>query len=466
MFACMTASEMARQIRNKAVSPVEVVDDLLDRIGRHNHRLNAYLTVSDTEARQAAMDAELTLKRSSEVPPLLGVPFSIKDVHFTQGTRTTGGSLVFRDFVPREDCVVVERLRQAGAILTGKTNTPELALSSTTENLLGDDCRNPWDTSRTSGGSSGGAAAAQAAGLSPISIGSDRGGSIRIPAAFCGVYALKPTHGRIPITNAFAGPTFTHIGPLTRSVYDAAFLLEIMAGFDGRDPTSMRERPIRYTQVLDLGVKGLRVAWSPQLGNSIAGSEARLAAHSMAGILQESGCIVEEAGPDIGDLSWVFPVLMADQFVWSGHLLEEHADRLTPEVKGFLELAATIPAHVYARSLRSLEGFRMQMAGFFEEYDLLLSPSVPYEAFPLRQRPAAIDGQEIDPVRATSSFTFPFNLTGGPAANVPCGFSANGLPLGLQVGAAPGRDDLVLRASAVLEEALPWQAWLPSAFAG
>ena len=256
MIAYLSASELAALVRRGEVSPVEIVDALLARIHDLNPSLNAYLALAEAEARQAARAAELAVVEGCDLSPLHGVPFSVKDVHFTRGTRTTGGSLVYKDFVPDEDSVVVERLRRAGAILIGKTNTPEFALSSTTENRLGDDCRNPWDLERTAGGSSGGAAAAAAAGLGPLAIGSDRGGSIRIPAGYCGVYGFKPTHGRVPLHAAFAGSAFTHVGPITRTVRDAAVALDVMSGFDRRDPTSLRIFPQATRPIWKMTLEG------------------------------------------------------------------------------------------------------------------------------------------------------------------------------------------------------------------
>ncbi len=462
MIAYTSASELAAIIRTKEISPVEIVEALLLRIRNLNPRLNAYLTVAEVEARGCAMAAEKALMHGSELPPLHGVPFCIKDVHFTKGTRTTGGSLVYKDFVPNEDCVVVERLRRAGAILIGKTNTPEFALSSTTENRLGDDCRNPWDLERTSGGSSGGAAAAAAAGLSPLAIGSDRGGSIRIPAGYCGVYGFKPTHGRVPIYAAFAGSPFTNTGPITRSVRDAALALSVISGFDRRDPTSLREPLPDYIGNLGADLKGIRIAWSHSFGGAVVGNEVRRTAESACLSFEPLGCAVEEATPKIDDIYIAMPIMMADQFARSGHLLTDHAQELMPEVRLLLESARGIPGYVYSQALRALEEFRMKMADFFEQYDLLITPTNPVPAFPLRQKPQEIDGIPVDATRNLACLTMPFNLYGGPAATVPCGFSSKGLPVGLQIAAAVGRDDMVIRASAAFERLRPWTSVTPS----
>lgn len=462
MIAYLSASELAALVRRGEVSPVEIVDALLARIHDLNPSLNAYLTLAESEARQAARAAELAVAEGCDLPPLHGVPFSIKDVHFTRGTRTTGGSLVYKDFVPDEDSVVVERLRRAGAILIGKTNTPEFALSSTTENRLGDDCRNPWDLERTAGGSSGGAAAAAAAGLGPLAIGSDRGGSIRIPAGYCGVYGFKPTHGRVPLHAAFAGSAFTHIGPITRTVRDAAVALDVMSGFDRRDPTSLRDLPPGYEAHLEDDLGGVRIAWSSRLGGATVDREVRSIAESACLAFEQLGCVLEEASPDIDDIYIAMPIMMSDEFARSGHLLKEHAEELMPEVRLLLENARTIPGYAYSQAMRALERFRMMMAEFFDRYDLLLTPTNPVPAFPLRQRPQAVDGEPVDAIRNLACLTMPFNLTGQPAATIPCGFTSNGLPVGLQVAAAWGRDDRVIAASAAFERLRPWAGLHPA----
>ncbi len=461
LLAFRSASELARLIRIKEISPVELVDLFLLRIKAINPKLNAYLTVTETEARDSARKAELAVLQGHELPPLHGVPFSVKDLHFTKGTRTTGGSLVYKDFIPNEDAVVVERLRRAGAILLGKTNAPEFALSPTTENRLGDDCRNPWDQERTCGGSSGGAAASAAAGLGPLAIGDDRGGSIRIPAGYCGVYGFKPTHGRVPIYATFEGPEFNHIGPITRTVRDAALTLDIISGFDPRDPSSIRGSSPDFTAALEGDLKGLRVAWCPEFGNAIAEPEVQSMARSAALSFELLGCTVEEATPAIEDPLFAAPIMLADKYAEIGHLLEEHAEELMPEVRAILESASLIPAYVFSQALRNLEKFRMKMADFFEQYDLLLTPTNPVPAFLLRQNPQEINGKSVDPAGGLIAFTISFDLTGGPAATVPCGFSSLGFPIGLQIAAGWGREDIVLKASAAFERLRPWADKIP-----
>lgn len=451
------ASELAQLIKTRKLSPVELVDHILRRIDEWNPKLNAYLTVAEAEARSAARAAEDAVMRGDELPPLHGVPLSVKDLCFTKGIVTTGGSLMFRDFVPDEDCVAVERLYRAGATLLGKTNTPEFGLSATTENRLGDHCRNPWHLERTPGGSSGGAAAAVACGLGPLALGSDGGGSIRIPSGFCGVYGLKPTRGRVPGYGGFGGfELFADIGPIARTVRDAALMLRVMAGHDRRDPTSLREQPSDFA-ALDGELQTLRLAWSPDLGYARVDPEVRSTAQSAAHAFESLGHEVEEATPAIDDPFAIFsPIMLADQYAACGHLLREHADQLVPYVKSTLRGGADVPGFHYSQALRALERFRMQMADFFERYDLLLTPTNAVPAFPVGHRPEQIDNQKVDTLWGPFPFTVPFNLTGQPAANLPCGFSTEGLPIGLQVIGRWGEETTVLRASAAFERARPW----------
>ena len=246
-LAFAPASEHLSLIAGKHVSPVELTQLYLDRIEDLDGRLSSYLTVTADEALARAREAEAAVTRGDELGPLHGLPISIKDLELTAGTRTTGGSLAFEDRVPTEDSVVVDRIRKAGAVILGKTNTPEFGLLGSTENRLGDHCRNPWNTERTTGGSSGGAGASVAAGLCSLASGSDGGGSIRIPSSYCGVYGIKPTQGRVPRYGGAAAPSianqFSQSGPMTRTVRDSAVLLQVLAGPDPRDASAMREAP-------------------------------------------------------------------------------------------------------------------------------------------------------------------------------------------------------------------------------
>jgi len=457
-IAFTSAWELAGLIRTKKLSPVELIDCLLERISRLNPKLNAYLTVAEAEARSAARDAEQAVMKGEELPPLHGLPVSIKDLHLTRGIRTTFGSLIFKDLIPDEDEVAIERLRRSGAIILGKTNTPEFGQSGTTENRLGDDCRNPWNIERTSGGSSGGAAAAVAAGLGPLALGTDGAGSIRIPTAFCGIYGLKPTQGRVPVP----APMFVVLGPIVRTVRDAAFMLDAIAGYDHSDPNSLREKPPCFVDALEGGLEGLKVAWSPDLGYARVDPEVRSTARSAAYLFESLGCHVEEATPKSGEpFSIHSAIFWTNAYAARGHLLREHAEELMPYVKSNMESGEKITGREYSLALRDLAFFRRDMADFFERYDLLLTPTNAVPAFPVGQRPREVDGQEVGQEWGSFPFTSTFNLTGQPAANVPCGFSSDGLPIGLQIVGRWGDEATVLRASAAFEKARPWANKIP-----
>lgn len=453
--------ELARLTRTRRISPRELVALFLERIAELNPILNAYLTVNEEEATRAAADAEKAAMRTDRLPLLFGIPVAVKDLEFTKGLRSTGGSLAYRDYVPGEDSVVVERLRNAGAIILGKTNTPEFGSYGQTWNRLGDDCRTPWDPACTSGGSSGGSAAAVAAGLGPAATGTDGAGSIRAPAAFCGVYGFKPSFGRIPMHGGFLGlPRHTCPGPLTRSVRDSAIMLSVLCGHDPRDPNCMRQPPPDFLGGLEDPIHGLRIAWSADLGFAHVDPEVRELAESAARCFEALGCRVEADSPsvDIDLFEVADPVRNTDKYAAWGHLLRDRPDDLTPYVRSVLEQGSRVTGEEYSNSLRELERLNARMADFFERYDLLATPTTPVPAYPVREPPQTINGFEVPHHYSTILLTILWNLTGQPAASLPCGFTAQGLPVGLQLIGRHGDDVAVLRASRALEQARPWPA--------
>src|SRR5712692_141443 len=292
-LAFMPTHELRARIASKQVSPVEVTQVYLRRIEARNPQLNTYLTVTADLALKMAREAEQAVLDGKLLGPLHGVPISIKDLEVTKGIRSTIGSLIFKDTVPEMDSIVVERVRQAGAVILGKTNTPEFGLLGTTENRLGDACRNPWNRERTSGGSSGGAGAAVAAGLCSLATGSDGGGSIRIPSSFCGVYGIKPTQGRVPRYGGLGRPSigqFSQSGPMARSVRDAALLLQVLAGPDPRDASCLPEMPPDFLAGLDYGVRGLRLGWSADFGYAAVDPHVAQVTAQAAQVFASLGC--------------------------------------------------------------------------------------------------------------------------------------------------------------------------------
>lgn len=459
------ATELRKKIDAKEVSIPELTQLFYQRIQEFNPKLNAYLALCPDQALAAAHQAQAAVQKGQPVGPLHGIPISIKDLELTKGITSTLGSKVFRDRVPDIDSVVVERVRQAGAIILGKTNTPEFGQSGTTENELGDACRNPWNTQRTAGGSSGGAAAALASGLCTLATGSDGGGSIRIPASFSGVFGIKPSQGRVPRYGGYGQPASNQLsqsGPLSRTVADTALLLQVLAGADPRDPTSIRDTPDDYMSNLAGGVKGWRIAWSPDFGFAGVDPEVAAITEQAAKVFEELGASVEPAELTIEDPFPAFYDLFATGTYTSyGHLLDQHRDDFTHYVLSTLEYASTLTAPDLSRALLRVDELRRQMEIFFDDYDLLLTPTMAVTAFPIGERPASIGGKEVNPFWGYLPFTFPINMTGQTASSVPCGFSSDGMPIGLHIIGPRGAEAKVLQASAAFERARPWSQLRP-----
>ena len=455
-----SATELRKKIDAREVSIVELVELFYSRIGELNPKLNAYLALCPDQALATAREAQQAVLRGDSLGPLHGIPISVKDLELTKGITTTLGSAVFRGRLPEVDSVVVERVRRAGAIILGKTNTPEFGQSGTTENRLGGPCRNPWNTERTPGGSSGGAAAALASGLCTLATGSDGGGSIRIPASFSGVFGIKPSQGRVPRYGGYGRPASNHFsqsGPMARTVADTALLLRVLAGQDSRDPASMREAPPDFIGQLNSGVRGWRIAWSPDLGYAGVDPEVVRVTEAAARLFQELGAEVEETDLTIEEpFPAFFAVFATATYASYGHLLEENGDDLTDYVRNSFEHAARLTAVDLSRALLGVDQLRRQMETFFDQYDLLLTPTMAVPAFPIDQRPSVIGGKEVNPFWGYLPFTFPINMTGQTASSVPCGFSADGMPIGLHIVGPRGAEAKVLQASAAFEEARPW----------
>lgn len=462
-LAFMPVYELIELIKSKKLSPVELIGTILKRIEEFNPKLNAYLTVVEEEAIKNARKAEKALYSRQKLGILHGIPVSIKDLHNTSGIRTTFGSLVYKDFVPDEDSIVVERLKAEGAIILGKTNTPELGQSATTENKLGDHCRNPWDINKTAGGSSGGAAASLAAGLCCLAQGSDGGGSIRIPASFCGVYGLKPSFGRVADKcGSNVMPLFVQIGPITRYVRDAALMMNAISGPDRRDYTCIRKKAPDFIFEIDLPLRKMKMAWSPNLGYAALDPEVKSIVESAVRVFEDLGHHVEEATPIIDSPFDMFdPIALVDTYAAYGFLLNKNADKLMGYVKSTLIAGSKITGAEYSNALRLCEKFKAVMTNFFEKYDLLITPTCAVPAFPVGKRPDEIAGQKVSRIWGPFPFTVPANITGQPAASIPCGFSSDGIPIGLQIVGRQQDEVTVLKASALFEKARPWADKIP-----
>jgi Asp-tRNA(Asn)/Glu-tRNA(Gln) amidotransferase A subunit family amidase len=467
---CYTpATELGRMIRTKQVSPVEVADAVLARIERLNPGLNAFLTVTAERARADARAAEARARRGARLGPLDGIPYSIKDLEPTAGIRTTFGSKWFETHVPAEDGAVAARLKAAGGVLLGKTNTPHFGHKDSCDNLLGPPCRNPWKPDRTSGASSGGAGAAVAAGLGPLAHGSDGGGSIRIPAALCGIFGHKPSFGRVPYhPSADYWAARSHNGPMTRTVRDAALLLRAMAGPDPRDPLTIDAPPEDYLAACDGDLRGLRVAWSADLGYAALDPEVRRLTEAAARRFEEAGAKVEACDPGWPDPG-AFHKVIYEVSVASRQedRAAERPEWIEPSLMQMIANARGVSAIEHARAHLQRSVLYGQARQFFEAWDLLLTPQMPVGAWAADPGPGPHQGPTEIGGRATPSmfdrlwFTFPFNLTGQPAATVPCGFTAEGLPVGLQIVGRWHADALVLRAAACFEAIQPWASRRP-----
>lgn len=453
----LSALDLRRHYQTRELSPVEVTEAVLRRIEQLNPRLKAFITVTPELALQQARAAEQAYSKREPPPPLTGIPTSIKDLTPTKGIRTTRGSLLYKDWIPDFDPPVVERLYAAGIVMLGKTNTPEFGWKGDSGNRIIGPAHNPWKIGQTAGGSSGGAAAAVAAGLGPLAQGSDGAGSIRIPSGFTGIYGLKPSWGLVPQYPASPLELFSHIGPMTRTVRDAALMLNVIAGADPRDRLSF-STGIDYVAALDGEIKGLRVAWSPDLGYALIDPEVQAIATAAAARFTELGCQVEEANPGIPD-PWeeiVEPLYATSQA--SIHLQDFDKVRklLDPGRIPVIESAKRWTSVEIAAAHSRRNEYYYAMLRFMQHYDLLLTPTLPVTAFKAGDdQPGTINGLPTTYVGWTA-FTYPFNITGQPAATVPCGFASNGLPVGLQI-VGRWRDDVtVLRASAAFEALAPW----------
>lgn len=453
----LSALELRQRYLSRELSPVEVTAAILARIARLNPHLNAFLTVTAARAMTEARAAERAYAGAdaATLPPLTGIPLSIKDNQPTKGIRTTHGSLVTKDAIPDHDSLLVSRVSAAGAVLLGKTNLPEDGWKGGSSNRLGPPVQNPWRAGYTTGGSSAGAAAAVAAGFGPIAQGGDGAGSIRIPAAFCGVFGFKPSFGLVPYPGASATTT-AHAGPLTRTVRDAALFLDSIAGADPRDRFSFTGEA-SYLDACAGDITGLRIAWSPNLGYAAIDPEVRALTALAAARFAELGCHVEEVDPGLPD-PWEIldPIWCATQAAYFFDNFNAVRDQLDPGRLPIIERGFSLSAAALARAQSQRTAYHEAVCAFMEPYELLITPQLPITAFPADQdAPTEIAGRAVSYL-GWSAFTYPFNLTGQPAATVPCGFANNSLPVALQLVGRWRDDSTVLRTAAAYEALAPW----------
>jgi aspartyl-tRNA(Asn)/glutamyl-tRNA(Gln) amidotransferase subunit A len=454
-FRYMTAIDMLHLLRTKQVSPIEIVESALRRVEASQSSLNAFVTITPDLAMEAARRAEKAIVAGEEHGLLTGIPISIKDLTAVKGVRFTSGSRTLADFVARVDSPASERVKAHGAVIVGKTTTTEFGCKGSSNSPLTGETRNPWDLSKTTGGSSAGAGASVAAGLTPFALGTDGGGSIRIPSSFCGLFGLKAHFGRVPVFPVAATPTLAHVGPMARTVRDAALLLTAISGFDARDPASVAAQVPDYLGACERSPKGLRIAWSPTLGYARPTREVAAIAGDAARAFEALGCNVELVDKVFDD---PIDLWMAEFYAGVGTRLKktlaEQRELIDPAVVSVLDgaLDQTIDAY-YGRVFGRYE-FREKVRQFFENYDLLMTPTTPVTAFELgRDVPPELEGANIV---SWIAYTYPVNLCGLPAASVPCGFTQEGLPVGLHIVAKALGETDILRAAAAFEQARPW----------
>lgn len=448
------AGELAALVRARELSPVELVEAELSRIEELNPTLNAVVTVYP-DALDRAREAEEAVIRGDSLGPLHGVPFTIKDTFDTAGVRTTRGSRLFADHVPSEDAVAVARLRAAGAIPLAKTNTPEFALWWETDNLLFGRTVNPWNAERTAGGSSGGEAAAVAAGLSPLGIGSDLGGSVRVPAGHCGVVGFKPTHGRVPLTGHWPDTIhrFMHVGPLTRTVGDAALALALLAGPDDRDWYAAPV-PAPSAEIERRSLAGVRVGIVAERSFGAVDPDVAAAVRRAGAVLEARGCQVEEP-----DAEWLrrrdcnlltVTVYGAEGRAYFSAVTEGREEDLHPRL--LARLGASPPTiEEYLSAEAEVEGLRRDAMEAFRRYDVLVGPTSLVPAHGHDATELSLGGESVTP-RTLMRATLPWNLTGSPALSVPFALTGDGLPVGVQTIGRRFDEETVLRVGAALEE--------------
>ncbi len=454
-FAYMTALELKDLLARGSISPVELVADTLARQEALEPRINAFVTATPEVALAAARAQERAIA-AGEGGAIAGLPVSVKDLVAMAGVPLTFGSRPFADNVADADAPAVERIREAGGCIVGKTTTSEFGCKAVCDSPLTGITRNPWDLEKTSGGSSGGAGASVAAGLTPFALGTDGGGSVRIPSALCGLFGIKAQFGRVPVFPVSAAPTLSHVGSMARTVRDAALLLGVMAGHDRRDAFGVAEPTPDFLAACDAGADGMRIAWSPTFGYAAPEPEVAALCEAAARRFEELGCSVELVEDALG--TDPVEIWMAEFYGGIGtklkDLMAEKPEELDPAVVATLGAGLDRSMVAYFEQLFARYEFRERMRQLFERYDLLLSPTLPCAAFEA--------GRDTPPGHAARNivswvyYTYPFNLTGQPAASIPAGFTEGGLPVGLQMVAGINREVDILRAAAAYEEAAPW----------
>jgi amidase len=458
-LAFTPATELRRLIRDRRLSPVALVEALLRQIERVNPAVNAVCTLAAEQALADARLAEAAVMGGEALGPLHGIPVAFKDLIVTAGIRTTYGSRLYAEYVPTEDAIEVARIKQAGGIVIGKTNTPEFGAGPNTLNVLFGGTRNPWSLERSAGGSSGGSAAALASGMVPLASGTDLGGSLRIPASLCGVVGYRPSPGRVPTyPGGWTSDPFSVSGPMARTVADTALMLSVMAGPDDRVPISLDEPGAVFEHAAEGDVRGLRIAWSADLGVSRIDPEVARIVEAACRRFEDVGCSVDAAAPEIGDIRPMTATLRALGMAAGKPSLLDRADEVdNPFLREFLKRPRELTGLQIANAWYEQSRYVERIMAFFRQYDLLVTPATPTSAYMLDQMFAPeIDGDPIASAIDAMLLTYAITMAGNPAISVPAGFTAAGLPIGMQIVGGRHAEALVLRAAAAFEQIAPW----------
>ncbi|MBA3424906.1 MAG: amidase [Rubrobacter sp.] len=461
----LPATELARRIRERDLSAVEVMETHLSQIERVNPEVNAIVTLIPEEAMDAARDADKRLARGGEVGPLHGLPVAHKDLVPTKGVRTTFGSRVYRDHIPDHDALIVERLREAGAIMVGKTNTPEFGAGSQTFNEVFGETKNPYDTTKTCGGSSGGAAVSLACGMLPIAAGSDVGGSLRNPASFCNVVGMRPSVGRVPSwPRAAAWFPLAVEGPMARTVDDVALMLSAMVGPDPRSPVSLPEPGTAFASPLERDFSGVRLAWSRDLGGVPVDPRVAAVLEEVRPILEDLGCTIEDGEPDFSGADEIFMTWRAWYYeLIYGHLLDDHRGDLKDTVVWNIEEGRKLTGPQLGRAEKKRTELYHRVRKFMQTREFLILPVSQVPPFDIEQRYVTeINSVEMKNYIEWMKSCYYVTAAGLPAISVPCGFTQEGLPVGVQI-VGRYRDDLgVLQLARAFEQATGYGERRPS----
>ncbi|MFX0082051.1 MAG: amidase [Candidatus Hodarchaeota archaeon] len=461
----MPAYVMIERIKTQELTSLEITETIIERIEKINPILNAYCTTTFDLAREMAEKADDSVKKGKKLGLLNGIPTSIKDLMQTKGILTTYGSKLYENFIPEQNDVTVQRLIDSGCVMLGKTNTPEFGHIALTNNKLFGETKNPWNIEMNSGGSSGGAASSVAAGLGPLALGSDGGGSIRVPSSCCGVYGLKPTFGRIP-SHPRIGINFLtmdHYGPIVRYVKDAALMLNAMKGYHPGDPNSFPDDDIDYFEILNEKPRNLKIGYSTTLGfGKILDEEIKNNVLDQVHMFEQFEWEVEEANIKIRNPESAFKTQVSVGYAYDFQKdFKNRLEDLSPDLIATIKLGLDNSAMNFGKAREKRKQLNDILSRFFMEYDLLVTPTIPCPAF----KPGWLDtgttfptiGKKTLSIMTWMTFTYPFNMAGLPAASIPSGWTKSGLPIGMQIVGKRYNDKTVLQASNAFEEIAPWQ---------